>query len=129
MTDHRIPTELLFSYGTLQLEAVQIATFDRTLTGTRDALPGFQQASLAIDDSAVVASLGQTHYAIARYTGRASDAIPGTVFVVTADELQSADEYEDAPYTRVAVVLRSGARAWAYVDAQHAPKTIPPEKR
>jgi hypothetical protein len=113
--------ERLFSYGTLQLEAVQLATFGRPLAGTRDALPGFEQGLLAIDDPVVAASLGKTHYAIARFTGRDSDAVAGTVFSVTADEIESADKYEIAEYKRVAVVLRSGVRAWAYVDAQHAP--------
>ena len=36
-------TQLLFSYGTLQLEAVQLATFGRKLAGTADGLPGFEQ--------------------------------------------------------------------------------------
>ena len=69
----------------------------------------------------LVAAIGKTHYAIARFTGRPSDAISGMVFVVTADELQRADAYEVPEYKRVAVVLRSGVHAWAYVDAQHAP--------
>jgi hypothetical protein len=56
-------TESLFSYGTLQLEAVQI----------------------------------------------------------TPDEIQNADKYEVAAVKRVAVVLQSGVRAWAYVDARYAP--------
>lgn len=114
-------TEFLFAYGTLQLEAVQMANFGRQLLGTSDALPGFEQAALEIDDPAVVAAIGKTHYAIARFTGRASDAVSGTVFAVTADELRRADEYEVPEYKRVAVVLRSGVHAWAYVDAQHAP--------
>ena len=33
-------TELLFSYGTLQIEAVQLSTFGRKLVGTADELPG-----------------------------------------------------------------------------------------
>jgi hypothetical protein len=114
-------TEFLFSYGTLQLEAVQMANFGRPLTGTSDALPGFEMGSLEIDDPAVVAALGKTHYAIARFTGRTADAVSGMVFTVTADELQRADAYEVPKYKRVAVVLRSGVHAWAYVDAQHAP--------
>jgi hypothetical protein len=100
---------------------VQISTFGRALAGTRDALPGFEQAALKIEDPEVVAAIGKTHYAIARFTGRASDAVPGTVFAVTADEIQRADKYEIAEYKRVAVVLRSGVHAWAYVDAQCAP--------
>jgi hypothetical protein len=113
--------ELLFSYGTLQLEPVQRATFGRTLTGTADVLPGFEQSMMKIDDADVVALSGKTHHPVVRYTGRDSDGVAGTVFEITAEELQNADRYEVAAYTRVAVRLRSGARAWVYVDARYAP--------
>ena len=121
INDSTTATEFLFSYGTLQLETVQMATFGRRLAGTRDALPGFEVGSREIDDAKVAAELGKTHYAIARFTGRPIDAVDGTVFAVTADEIRRADDYEVAGYTRVAVVLRSGTRAWVYVDAQHVP--------
>jgi hypothetical protein len=111
-------TELLFSYGTLQLERVQMATFGRPLAGTHDGLPGFALIPLAIEDQTVVAISGTARHTMATFTGNASDVVPGTVFAVTADELQSADTYEVAAVTRVAVVLQSGARAWAYVDAR-----------
>jgi hypothetical protein len=110
--------ELLFSYGTLQLEAVQVANFGRHLTGTKDALPRFEAALIEISDEATVRLSGKSHHAIARYTGRSTDSIAGTVFEVTADELLAADRYEVAEYIRAAVVLESGKRAWAYVDAQ-----------
>jgi hypothetical protein len=48
-------TELLFSYGTLQLEAVQMATFGRQLAGIRDVLRGFELLSLKIENQTVVA--------------------------------------------------------------------------
>ena len=54
---------------------------------------------------------------MARFSGRASDVIPGTVFAVTPAEIAHADRYEVAAVKRVAVVLESGLRAWAYVDA------------
>jgi hypothetical protein len=114
-------TELLFSYGTLQLEAVQLATFGRKLVGTPDELPGFAQSMMKIDDPQVVATSGKTHHPFATFTGRDADAIPGTVFRVTAAEIRNADTYEVASYKRVAVTLRSGARAWVYVDARYAP--------
>jgi hypothetical protein len=114
-------TELLFSYGTLQLERVQMATFGRPLAGTRDLLPGFALVPLAIDDQTVVAISGTARHTMATFTGNASDVVSGTVFAVTADELQSADTYEVAAVTRVAVVLQSGTRAWAYVDARRVP--------
>jgi hypothetical protein len=121
MTSPTQATELLFSYGTLQLESVQIATFGRALTGTPDALPEYKQGLLAIGDPAVAAALGKTHYSIAQYTGSPSDAVPGMVLVITPDELQKADDYEIPEYRRVAVVLRSGRRAWAYIDALNGP--------
>lgn len=34
--------ELLFSYGTLQQKAVQLATFGRELSGTKEVLVGYQ---------------------------------------------------------------------------------------
>jgi uncharacterized protein YndB with AHSA1/START domain len=114
-------TERLFAYGTLQLEAVQTATFGRQLTGTRDALPGFDLAPLEIQDEAVIAVSGKAQHTMARFTGRPSDVIPGTVFAVSPEEIQSADRYEVAAVKRVAVVLQSGARAWVYADARYSP--------
>ena len=113
--------EFLFSYGTLQLEAVQMATFGRKLAGTRDVLPGFKEALVEIDDHATVSLSGKTHHPIAKFTGDPSDSISGTVFAVTPEEIQNADKYEVAAYKRVAVLLRSGVRAWVYVDARYAP--------
>jgi hypothetical protein len=115
-----VDPELLFSYGTLQLEAVQIATFGRRLSGVSDVLRRFELALLKIEDQTVVAISGKAHHTMATFTGRASDVIPGTVFAVTPDEIQNADKYEVAAVKRVAVVLQSGVRAWAYVDARYA---------
>ena len=109
--------ELLFSYGTLQLEVVQVATFGRQLAGTRDVLAGFELVPLKIEDAAVIAVSGKDHHTMAKFTGRASDAISGTVFALTRDELEKADGYEVPAVRRVAVDLQSGTRAWAYVDA------------
>ena len=111
-------TELLFSYGTLQLEAVQLATFGRRPSGTRDTLRGFALTSLTIEDQGVVAISGTAHHTMATFSGHDDDVIPGTVFTVTPDEIQSADTYEVAAVKRVIVVLQSGVRAWAYIDAR-----------
>jgi hypothetical protein len=116
-----VRTELLFTYGTLQLEPVQMATFGRRLAGTRDALQRFELVPLQIDDPAVVAISGKSQHTMATFTGRPADVIAGTVFAVTLEEIQRADEYEVAAVRRVVVVLRSGARAWAYVDARYTP--------
>lgn len=57
-------SELLFSYGTLQLESVQLATFRRKLTGFNDALPEFSHRTismtLALCTLSVTLLLGET---------------------------------------------------------------------
>ena len=115
--------EFLFSYGTLQLDAVQMATFGRLLTGKPDVLPGFEETLLVIEDQAVISISGKKHHTIAKFTGRSSDTISGVVYAVTPEEIQSADKYEVAPCQRVAVVLQSGIRAWVYVDGRHVPSS------
>jgi gamma-glutamylcyclotransferase (GGCT)/AIG2-like uncharacterized protein YtfP len=114
-------SELLFSYGTLQLEAVQMATFGRQLAGTSDVVRGFEVVPLKIEDQAVVAISGKAYHTMARFTGCASDVVAGTVFAVTPEEINDADQYEVAAVKRVAVVLQSGVRAWVYVDARSGP--------
>jgi hypothetical protein len=110
-------SERLFSYGTLQLESVQMSTFGRRLVGTSDALAGYKVVPLKIDDPTVVAISGKAVHTMATPTGRASDVVAGIVFAVTPDEIQRADTYEVAAVTRVSLVLQSGARAWVYVEA------------
>jgi hypothetical protein len=111
--------QLLFSYGTLQLESVQLATFGRLLVGKADGLPGFEQSLVKIEDESVVATSGKTNHPIVRFTGRSSDIVYGTAFEVTERELQNADAYEVSAYKRISVTLLSGVRAWVYVDARH----------
>ena len=114
-------TEFLFSYGTLQLDSVQMATFGRLLKGNHDVLTGYQEAPLEIEDQAVIAVSGKAQHTIAKFTGRPSDTISGIVYAVTPDEIRNADKYEVEACQRVSVVLRSGRRAWVYVDANCAP--------
>ena len=102
-----IPTVLLFSYGTLQDKKVQIANFGRELTGREDALPGYARR---------IVSSGEAHHADAELSSNAEDAVSGTVFEITEQELAAADRYEEvAGYGRISVTLRSGVQAWVYV--------------
>jgi gamma-glutamylcyclotransferase (GGCT)/AIG2-like uncharacterized protein YtfP len=112
---------LLFSYGTLQQEDVQLSTFNRTLTGQPDALVGFEQELVLIEDPAVVVISGRAHHPIVKFTGIVSSRVEGTVYELTAIELERADRYEVAAYKRVEVTLASGKEAWVYVDARFAP--------
>jgi hypothetical protein len=120
MTPDKAHPQFLFSYGTLQLEAVQVALFGRPLSGVRDTLAGFELVLFAVEDPEVIAISGKSHHTMARFTGQLSDVISGTRFALTDDEIENADEYEVAALKRVSVVLQSGADAWAYVDAQYA---------
>lgn len=113
---HETPmTEPLFSYGTLQNEAVQLATFGRKLAGTPDILIGYRLSMIAIDDPEVVATSGEAHHPIVAFTGDAFDEVHGTVFSITPEELQQADAYEVNDYHRVRVQLETGTDAWVYV--------------
>jgi gamma-glutamylcyclotransferase (GGCT)/AIG2-like uncharacterized protein YtfP len=112
---------LLFSYGTLQQQNVQLSTFGRLLQGQKDELLGFEQSLVRIEDPQVVATSGKTHHPIVKFNGRNDSRVSGTVFEITDAELASADQYEVAAYKRVAAMLASGKQAWVYVDARFAP--------
>ncbi|MFN0120934.1 MAG: gamma-glutamylcyclotransferase family protein [Blastocatellia bacterium] len=108
-------TEYLFSYGSLQQEAVQLATYGRKLKGQPDALAGYCFTLIPVKAQNAAAHPGVTHHRNLQLTGSASDLIEGTVFTLSPAELVQTDGYE-APddYHRVPVQLRSGIRAWVY---------------
>lgn len=108
---------LLFSYGSLRQEEVQLAKFGRRLEGRPDAAVGYRLESIAIDNPEVVSLSGSAVHRIIVSTGDPSDMVEGTVFKIGARELAAADDYEVSAYRRVEVPLGSGARAWAYVAA------------
>src|SRR2546421_8858018 len=98
----------LFSYGTLQSEAVQLATFGRRLEGKPDQLIGYRITMIPISNHKLMATTGERHHRNIQRTGAASDVVEGTVFTVKTQELEKADEYEStADYGRVLVRLES----------------------
>ena len=111
---------LLFSYGTLQHDAVQISTFGRLLAGHRDELVGFEASLFEIEDPAFVATSGKSHHAIVKFNGQDDSRVAGMVFEVSDSELASADAYEPAGYKRVLTTLASGKQAWVYADARYS---------
>jgi gamma-glutamylcyclotransferase (GGCT)/AIG2-like uncharacterized protein YtfP len=110
--------ENLFSYGTLQTEEVQLATFGRRLEGKPDSLVGYSLMMIQIRDQDFAAKSGATQRNV-QFTGVSSDLVEGTVFTVTRKELEQADAYEPADYKRVLVQLRSGLSAWVYLNIRH----------
>ena len=116
---------LLFSYGTLQEDSVQLSTFGRRLTGQSDQLPMFEPSLVKIEDPHVVAAVGRTHHANVRFNGKEDSRVPGTVFEITDAELASVDEYEVTfSYERFAATLASGRRAWVYVHGYRPPGAL-----
>jgi gamma-glutamylcyclotransferase (GGCT)/AIG2-like uncharacterized protein YtfP len=111
-----VSAERLFSYGTLQQENVQLATFGRLLKGAADALVGFKQELVEITDPDVLAKSGKRFHPIVSRSDNDADRVTGTVFEISAEELAAADRYEVDDYERIAVTLASGAGAWVYVQ-------------
>ena len=98
----------VFSYGSLQLPAVQLATFGRLPGGHADELVGFELG--------VVRHGERQHANVRRCAG--DKRVGGMVFELTGAELETADAYERADaYTRIPARLASGLEAWVYVDA------------
>lgn len=109
-------TQKLFSYGTLQYEAVQLANFGRRLEGNRDQLPEFELSMLEITDPEVIATSGEAFHPIISYTGNSANCVDGMVFDISEEELRCADSYEVSDYKRIKVKLSSGVSAWVYVN-------------
>ena len=107
-------TVFLFSYGWLQKRSTQVATFGRELRGHPDALRGFTTRILPIIEPTAVTATGETHYADAVPSANPDEAVMGTVFEISAQELATADEV-CARYHRAMVSLESGIHAWVYI--------------
>ena len=112
---------LLFSYGSLQQEDVQMSTFGRRLVGSHDELRGFEPALVKILDPKTVAAVGRSHHANVVFTGRDDSRVAGMALEVDDAELSKADRYEaEYSYERIDAELGSGRRAWVYVHAPDA---------
>lgn len=105
----------LFSYGTLQKDAVQLELFGRLLNGAKDVLEGYKLASIEITDEAFLAKGAAKYQLTALSSKNDADFIEGTIFAISAEELRAADQYEPDNYQRVEIILRSGRKAWIYI--------------
>jgi hypothetical protein len=107
----------LFSYGTLQLPSVQLATFGRRLVGVCDALCGYRVDTLEVFDAEVIRTSGSDYHSILVASGNPSDLVQGIVFSISEAELLNADDYEVDDYQRVLARCKSAQQAWVYVAA------------
>jgi protein-S-isoprenylcysteine O-methyltransferase Ste14 len=110
---------LLFSYGTLRREEVQLATFGRVLAGRPDTLIGYEVTPVTVSDPQFAADSGQAVHASLQHTGRSDSRVAGLALEVTEAELAAADRYEArAEFHRQRVTLASGDEAWVYTAAR-----------
>lgn len=107
---------LLFSYGTLQNDQVQLETFGRLLSGKNDFLPNYKLDFVEITDAEVLRKSGEKFHPIIRFSGNAQHKVEGVLFEVTDEEILAADEYEVADYRRIETVFESGNVGFIYVE-------------
>ena len=111
-------SELLFSYGTLQKQKVQLELFGRTLSGTLDVLKGYKLATIEIKDENVLSKSEQKYHLIAVPSNDKKDFIEGIALEVLMEEVLRADEYETEDYKRIKVRLASGRESWVYIASE-----------
>ena len=120
---------LLFSYGTLQQDEVQVATFGRLLHGQRDELVGFEQSVLSISDPYVVETSGKTEHLIVSFTGDDQNRVSGMVFEITDDghgfdtatvPVRPSETYAADGMTALESVLEKGV-AWRRLRVRGTP--------
>lgn len=109
------PIHLLFSYGTLQLEKVQLENYGRILKGEQDKLKGYKIENLQITDSLVLSKSQLENHPIAVKSKNVSDFIDGVLFEMTETELAETDKYEVSQYHRILETFVSSKKAWVYV--------------
>jgi gamma-glutamylcyclotransferase (GGCT)/AIG2-like uncharacterized protein YtfP len=106
----------LFSYGTLQLERVQIESYGRILEGENDSLAKYKIEKLKILDQDVIKKSGKEFHPIAIKSDNPNDVIEGKIFEITENELAETDKYEVSDYKRVLETFNSGKKAWIYIS-------------
>ena len=108
---------LLFSYGTLQNENIQLEIFGRKLNGLKDRLRGFRIGQLQLATGNEPNPENIQSYPVAIAGDPQKDYIDGKIYQLTPEELQQADRYETGAYKRVNLQLESGKLAWVYLSA------------
>lgn len=107
--------QLLFSYGTLQFDKVQLESFGRLLKGYKDTLMDYRLEDIEIKDPKVLELSGKKFHPMAIVS--VGDTVEGMVFEVTEEEIEQSDRYEVSDYKRQSIQLKSGVNAWVYVQA------------
>ncbi|MCR2784219.1 MULTISPECIES: gamma-glutamylcyclotransferase [unclassified Microbacterium] len=109
--------ELLFSYGSLGGGEIQLDTFGRVVHTEQDVLPGYVAEPRARADPLLAERIGPIAQRVLRETRDPRDKVIGRLLVLTAAELDAADELVTPLLRRMPVTLASGRVAWVYVAA------------
>ncbi len=115
-----VPDHLLFSYGPCACRRSSGPGSAASSTAAPTHLLGFRLETVKITDASVVADSGSDEHPVAVPSDNPSDYVEGMVFTLTPQDLAAADAYEVDDYLRVKADLRSGEKAWVYVDAATA---------
>ncbi|GAA1740205.1 gamma-glutamylcyclotransferase family protein [Aeromicrobium alkaliterrae] len=110
-------THLLFSYGTLQLPAVQADVFGGPVLSEPDAVIGHVLGEVRIEDPRVVELSGSDVHPMLLPSPDTGATVEGIVLHLDDAQLAAADAYEVDAYERVEVPLHSGRTAWVYALA------------
>jgi gamma-glutamylcyclotransferase (GGCT)/AIG2-like uncharacterized protein YtfP len=99
-------TQNLFSYGTLQDGEVQKTLLGRLLKGKPTVLLGYRMSEKKVHGK----------YPLIEISPIRADEVSGMLYKVSNFELHEIDQYESAAYKRVQLEVKSGTKAWAYVE-------------
>lgn len=99
-------TQYLFSYGTLKDKETQKSLLGRILKGKSDYLMGYRISEKKVNGK----------YPLIEPSPIKTDKVRGRLFQVSNYELYELDHYETYAYKRIEVELKSGTKAWAYVE-------------
>ena len=83
-----------------------MAVLQRKLSGKQDALLGY-----CISDKKIMGK-----YPVVEPTGCITDTVLGITFKVSNADLFWLDQYETTAYKRILALLKSGAKAWVYIE-------------
>jgi gamma-glutamylcyclotransferase (GGCT)/AIG2-like uncharacterized protein YtfP len=97
--------QYLFSYGSLQDEAVQLRIFKRRLKGKKANLKEYR----LIENE----YLGK--FPIIHTSPKQDDIVNGIIFEVSEADLQNCDHYETNYYKRIRVSIKTHPSVWVYV--------------
>ncbi|WP_347346040.1 gamma-glutamylcyclotransferase family protein [Microbacterium sp.] len=112
----RAADQLLFSYGAMQSEEVQLDLFGHVVPLQADFLTGYTVDYAEFEDHRDSDACPRAVHPRLRRTGNPVDKAIGRVLTLTDAEIEASDEYQTPLlYRRISVTLASGRTAWVYV--------------